>query len=143
MIRMLLRCSGLAVALVACGSPTNSGATAPHDNDHLPSGDAARGRAIADQNSCTECHGSDYSGTAFYPNITPDSPTGIGTWTDPEIAAALRDGLFIDGTSLCSLMERFPFSDQQTADVIAHLRSLPPVAKPSGGTCPGHGTKAM
>jgi hypothetical protein len=51
--------------------------------------------------------------------------------------------MFIDGTSLCSLMERFPFSDQQTADVIAYLHSLPPVAKPSGGTCPGHGTKAM
>jgi hypothetical protein len=61
----------------------------------------------------------DYSGAAFYPNITPDLQTGIGPWTDPEIAAALRDGLFIDGTSLCSLMERFPLSYQQTADVIA------------------------
>jgi mono/diheme cytochrome c family protein len=133
----------LSASWLACSSPMSAQTSATvHDNEHLPSGDATRGRALTNQNSCTECHGVDYSGSAFYPNITPDAQTGVGSWTDAELAAAIRDGRYIDGASLCSLMERFPFSDQETADVIAYLRSLPAVAKPNAGVCPGHGTNA-
>jgi len=90
------------------------------------------------QNSCIECHGGDFSGSGFYPNITPDKTTGIGTWTNAQVAAALRDGVDITGASFCSLMERFPFSDQETADVIAYLRGLSPVSKATTTECPGH-----
>ena len=134
-----------AASLCACASDrgaASDAATGPHDNAHLPPGDIARGKALTDKNSCAECHGASYAGSAFYPNITPDSSTGIGSWTDAQIAAAIRDGTDTDGASLCSLMERFPFSDQDTADVIAFLRNLTAVTNPSSGVCPGHGTSA-
>jgi tetratricopeptide (TPR) repeat protein len=35
---------------------------------------------------------------AVVPNITPDSETGIGRWSDAEIAAAIRDGRRPEGT---------------------------------------------
>jgi mono/diheme cytochrome c family protein len=148
LLRLLGFCA--AASLLACasnpgatdGTATDGAATGPHDNTHLPPGDVARGKALTDKNSCAECHGANYDGSAFYPNITADSQTGIGSWTDAQVAAAIRDGVNIDGASLCSLMERFPFSDQDTADVIAFLRNLPAVAKPSSGVCPGHGTPA-
>jgi len=111
----------------------------PHNNDNLPPGDATRGKTLTVQNSCIECHGGDFSGSGFYPNITPDKTTGIGSWTDAQVAAAIRDGVGTDGASFCGLMERFPFSDQETADVIAYLRGLSPVNKATTTACPGHG----
>lgn len=132
-----------AVLAIACGGTTpgdNMPATnAPHDNDNLPAGDATRGQALTVKNSCIECHGGDFSGSGFYPNLTPDAATGLGAWTDAQIAAAIRDGVDDEGASLCSLMERFPFSDQDTADVIAYLHSLPPVSHAVTTVCPGHG----
>ena len=35
--------------------------------------------------------------TAAVPNITPDPETGIGSWTDEQILAALREGRRPDG----------------------------------------------
>jgi mono/diheme cytochrome c family protein len=132
----------LAAALSAadCG-PTAPTATsgAAHDNAHLPPGDAAQGKALANRNSCTLCHGSNYAGSGFNPNLTPDPNVGLGSWTDAQVAAAIRDGMHDDGEALCGLMERFPFSDQEVANVIAFLRSLPPVASPATAVCPGHG----
>jgi mono/diheme cytochrome c family protein len=119
---------------------TTSGGT--HDNANLPPGDAARGKTLTVQNSCPECHGADFSGSSFFANITSDAQTGIGAWTDAQVAAALRDGVEADGSTMCSLMERFPFSDQQTADVIAYLRSLPAVSRSSTDVCPGHGPRS-
>jgi hypothetical protein len=98
---------------------------------------------LVDRNACTVCHYSDYGGAGFNPNITPDVQFGIGKWTDAQVAAAVRRGLSIDGTSLCTLMARFPFSDQEVSDVITFLRSLPAVTRANGSVCPGHGGKAM
>ena len=132
-----------ALLAVACGGTTpaagESAPTAPHNNNNLPAGDAANGKTLTVKNSCIECHGGNFSGSGFYPNITPDPTTGIGTWTDAQIATAIRDGMDIDGASLCGLMERFPFSDQETADVIAYLHSLSPVVNAITTECPGHG----
>ncbi len=136
---------GVALLVIACGGTTPAAGdnapapTGPHDNNNLPAGDATHGKALTVQNSCIECHGGDFSGSGFYPNITPDKTTGIGGWTDAQIAAAIRDGMDDDGASLCSLMERFPFSDQDTADVIAYLHGLPPVSHAITTECPGHG----
>jgi hypothetical protein len=33
---------------------------------------------------------------AYPSNITPDAKTGIGTWTDGQIIAAIRDGLRLE-----------------------------------------------
>ena len=135
-------CLVSAFSVAGCGSDAGPAAGVAgggvHDNTHLPPGDVARGQALADKNSCTACHGADYSGAGFNPNLTP-SGAGLGTWSDAQIAAAIRDGVHNDGEKLCSLMEQFPFSDQETADVIALLRSLAPSPKVTSVVCPGHG----
>jgi mono/diheme cytochrome c family protein len=64
-------------------------------------------------------------------NITPDVETGIGGWTDGEIARAIREGVSRDGEALFPIMPWFMYtgmSDEDVAAVIAYLRSQPPVA---------------
>ena len=43
-------------------------------------------------------------GTWRSPNITPDKGTGIGNWTDDQIAAAIREGVRPDGAKLSPMM---------------------------------------
>ncbi|MBL8701678.1 MAG: c-type cytochrome [Alphaproteobacteria bacterium] len=63
-------------------------------------------------------------------NLTPDPETGIGRWTDAEIARAIREGVRPDGRVLGPPMP-FPFyrdiADEDVAAIIAYLRQLPPV----------------
>jgi mono/diheme cytochrome c family protein len=64
-------------------------------------------------------------------NITPDKETGIGTWTDADIARALTTGGRPDGRRLASPMPVAYLArlnaDDRTA-LIAWLRSLPPIS---------------
>jgi mono/diheme cytochrome c family protein len=63
-------------------------------------------------------------------NITPDVETGIGAWTDGEIARAIREGVSRDGEALFPIMPWFMYtgmSDEDVAAVIAYLRAQPPV----------------
>ena len=75
----------------------------------------------------------------MFPNITPDAETGIGSWTDEQIVSALRDGKDRDGSTLCITMQRYSFSDEQAADLVAFLRGLPGVSNAITSECPGHG----
>jgi mono/diheme cytochrome c family protein len=67
---------------------------------------------------------------AVAPNITPDPETGIGRWTDAQIATAIREGRRPDGTIIGPPM---PFalyrglSDRDLAAMVAYLRTVPPV----------------
>jgi mono/diheme cytochrome c family protein len=64
-------------------------------------------------------------------NITPDPDTGIGSWTDGQIAAAIRDGQRPNGESLAPVMPYQHYhglSDQDTADLVAFLRTVPAVS---------------
>ena len=64
-------------------------------------------------------------------NITPDKPTGIGTWTDQDIARALTTGERPDGRRLASPMPvayLARLKPEDTQALIAWLRSLPPIA---------------
>jgi mono/diheme cytochrome c family protein len=64
----------------------------------------------------------------FYPrNITPDAETGIGRFTDGQIARALRYGVGHDGRALLPFMEMQGLSDEDLAAVVSYLRSQPPV----------------
>ncbi len=66
-------------------------------------------------------------------NITPDPETGAGTWTDDQLAHAIREGIGHDGRALFPLMpyQRFrDMSDEDLASVIVYLRSLPSVRNP-------------
>jgi mono/diheme cytochrome c family protein len=139
--RLLLGC--LVGSLAACGAaPNDDAAEGAPDHGAPVSGDSARGRALADAHSCATCHQADYGGAGFYPNVTPDPQSGIGRWSDAQIGRALLSGQDDAGDSLCSIMQRFAFSEQQTADVIAYLRSLPAVSRPNQSECPGHGAAA-
>jgi mono/diheme cytochrome c family protein len=64
------------------------------------------------------------------PNISQDKETGIGAWTDDQIARAIRDGVSHDGRLLWPPM---PFlgwekmSDDDVRAIVAYLRTTPPV----------------
>lgn len=63
-------------------------------------------------------------------NITPDVETGIGAWTDGEIARAIREGVSRDGEALFPIMPWFMYTamaDEDVGAVIAYLRAQPPV----------------
>lgn len=66
------------------------------------------------------------------PNITPDVETGAGTWTDDQLARAIREGIGHDGRTLFPMMPYQNFknlSDEDLASIIVYLRSLPPIHK--------------
>jgi mono/diheme cytochrome c family protein len=67
---------------------------------------------------------------AVVPNITPDPDTGIGRWSDAEIAAAIRDGRRPDGTLIGPPMPIALYrglSDHDLIAMVAYLRAVPPV----------------
>ena len=67
-------------------------------------------------------------GTLYPKNLTQDKETGIGRYTDGQIARMMRHGVRPDGHSSIPLL--MPFGDMSDADmvaVISFLRSLPPV----------------
>lgn len=67
---------------------------------------------------------------AVAPNITQDRETGIGAWTDAQIAAAIRDGHRPDGSPIGPPMPVESYrgiSDRDLAALVAWLRGIPPV----------------
>jgi len=64
------------------------------------------------------------------PNITPDVETGAGSWTDAQLAQAIREGIGHDGRRLFPMMPYMNFrnmADEDLASVIVYLRSIEPV----------------
>ncbi|MGD0323937.1 MAG: c-type cytochrome [Terriglobia bacterium] len=116
-----------------------------------------RGRYLAENFGCFECHGehdwtkhdapliedtrgagyADFPlaglpGRVIPPNITPDPETGAGNWTDDMLARAIREGVGYDGRALFPFMPYPDFrhiSDEDLASVIIYLRSIPPIRK--------------
>jgi hypothetical protein len=75
----------------------------------------------------------DLPGRIVAPNITSDPETGIGKWTDDELARAIREGIGRDGRTLFPMMPYTRFremSDEDLASVIVFLRTVPPVRHP-------------
>jgi mono/diheme cytochrome c family protein len=115
----------------------------------------ARGEYLVHVTACMECHaphqwtahdapippnmvaaGQDMSvlkglpGRIIAPNISPDTETGAGNWTDDQLARAIREGISHDGRALFPIMPYPDFramSDEDLASIIVYLRSLPPV----------------
>jgi len=102
---------------------------------------AARGRYVFSVASCAMCHGSDGSGglkiswkpfgTLWVRNISPDSGSGIGAWSDAEIARAIRAGVSRDGRALhwqgMTWDHASNWDEEDIRAVIAYLRAIPPV----------------
>ena len=68
-------------------------------------------------------------GTIRIPNITPDTETGIGAWTDGEIIRALTKGLSRDNRQLVPFMPWPEFgltlTQEETYAIVAYLRTVP------------------
>lgn len=70
-----------------------------------------------------------FPGTFYAPNITPYA---LKEWTDGELLHAITTGVSKDGRALFPLMatHRFGLMDREDIyDIIAYIRTLPPVAK--------------
>lgn len=67
---------------------------------------------------------------AYAANITPDPETGIGLWTDAQLARAIREGIRPDGSLIGPPMPIAFYrniSDDDLAAIVAYLRAQPPV----------------
>ncbi len=66
-------------------------------------------------------------GTIYAPNITPDPETGIGRYTDPELARLLRHAVRPDGRVAVPFMEFQNLADSDIVAILSYLRSQPAV----------------
>jgi hypothetical protein len=67
------------------------------------------------------------------PNLTPDPETGTGTWTDDQLARAIREGIGHDGRTLFPIMPYEHYrnmADEDLASIVVYLRSVPPIRNP-------------
>lgn len=70
-------------------------------------------------------------GRVVAPNITQDVETGIGGWTDDEIARAIQEGVNKSGTALFPVMPYMIFrdmDDEDLASIVVYLRTVPAVS---------------
>lgn len=124
----------------ACASRLAAADNLPSDQDFAK---VQRGRYLASVADCAACHtqhdAAAYAGGRPIPtpfgnvlaaNITPDSQTGIGSWSDAQFDAAVRLGRAPDGSRLYPAMP-FPYYARMTHDDVlairAFLNTLPPV----------------
>ena len=148
----------LGVALLLVGAVAASLSTQSCTSGNVEATTAAavdpvvRGRYLVTIMSCNDCHtpgyfygapdttrwlsGSDIGwvgpwGVVHARNLTPDSATGIGSWTKEQIVHALRSGNTPDGAQLAPIMPWMNYSsilDEGDAMAIAaYLKSLPPI----------------
>lgn len=69
-------------------------------------------------------------GTIYGKNITPDSATGIGTWTDDDILRAMTQGISKKGDTLFPIMPYPNFNRMAKEDllsIVAYIRTLKPI----------------
>lgn len=69
-------------------------------------------------------------GVVYPPNITPDEQTGIGLWSNAQIANAIRDGAGRHGARPLVSMPWQSYArlnDDDLEAIVAYLRSIPPI----------------
>jgi len=74
-----------------------------------------------------------FPGTVVAPNLTPDPETGAGSWSDDQMARAIREGIKHNDSTVFPIMPYSQYrniSDEDLASVIVYLRSLAPVRNP-------------
>ena len=132
--------AALALGLVLCRVPVAAG-----QGGWPSASEVARGRYVFGATGGCGCHtvpkgqvnagGRRYDGpfgTVYSSNITPDRQTGIGTWTDEQIIAAIRLGRRPNGERLLPV-HPFPvfngMAEEDLRAVVAFLRTTPPVTR--------------
>jgi len=114
-----------------------------------PAGESVvkRGEYLAKAADCLVCHtaygGQPFAGGLAFPlpfgtiystNITPDSQTGIGAYTDAQFLDAVRRGVRRDGARLYPAMPYGSYTYMTDADALAikaYLFALNPVSAPN------------
>jgi mono/diheme cytochrome c family protein len=98
-----------------------------------------RGRhLVASRYVCTECHGATFGGGVMVdafpigrilgPNITTGQGSRTLNYTPADWDRIVRHGILPDGRPAAMPSEDFQLmSDQELADIVAYVRSLPPV----------------
>ena len=69
-----------------------------------------------------------FPGKSSLPTLLPILKPGRATWSDDQLARAIREGIGHDGRALFPMMPYTRFremSDEDLASVIVYLRSLP------------------
>jgi mono/diheme cytochrome c family protein len=137
--RLVVSCTGLLMGLI-CNAL--AGGIDKQDFKQIE-----RGHYLAIAGDCAACHtlpGSRYDfaggraietpfGQILAPNITPDSETGIGAWTDDEFVNALTKGTGRDGTRLYPAMPYTYYTKLTRDDALAiraYLNTVPAVRNP-------------
>lgn len=161
LLGILLLTGGMTIAVV---SRQNLRYEAPYPDIKASADSAiiARGRHLVISSAhCIDCHSTANSdsilnaggdvpltggytfelplGKIYSKNITPDKETGIGNFTDQEIARALRYGVHPDGTAVFDFMPFHNTSDEDLTAIISYLRSRPAVSN----KVPDHDLNAM
>lgn len=132
----LLIAAGLAAALVSAARAGTllergrylMGSIAACGNCHTPRG--PDGRLIAGRELAGGMEFREEPFTARAPNITPDLETGIGRWTDAQIARAIREGIRPDGSVIGPPMPIELYrgiGDRDLRALVAYLRQVPAV----------------
>ena len=71
-----------------------------------------------------------WPGVVYPPNITPEKSTGLGNWSDLQIAAAIRAGAGRHGSRRITAMPWQGYakmSDEDVSAIVSYLRSIRPV----------------
>ena len=140
----------------SCNNNESSKATSK-DSSAAKKGDSEHGKYLVSIAGCTDCHSHrqfeffsgpvqqgtegmggqafDHNligipGVVYAKNITSDTATGIGNWTDAEVIRAVTQGISRNGDSLFPLMPYTHFSQlakQDLLDIVAYIRLLPPI----------------
>jgi uncharacterized protein YjiS (DUF1127 family)/mono/diheme cytochrome c family protein len=147
---LLLYAAPRIFALLAIASSTVLGLS---DASQAQTAQIKRGEYLVTLGGCNDCHTPGYFfgkpdkarllggsevgfeipglGTFHGPNLTPDSDTGLGTWSADEIVAAITKGQRPDGRILAPIMPWHAFANLTRQDayaIVAFLKSLPPVS---------------
>ena len=137
----------VAVAALAAGSTAISPTQAADDAM------IARGSYLVSIAGCGDCHTPGYFfgkfdkarylagsevgfeipglGVFYGPNLTSDPETGLGTWSEEQIIAAVQKGMRPDGRQLSPAMPWMSFTaftPEDIKSIAAYLKSLPPIS---------------
>ena len=75
-------------------------------------------------------------GTSFAANLTPDTATGIGAWTETNFFTAIRKGKFHGLEASRNLLPPMPwqnfakFTDEDLRSIFLYLKSIKPINNP-------------
>lgn len=134
----MLRRPTLMVASVAVAMAVAVGGSSADTRSDLQNfAQIEKGRYLVSAADCVACHTIPKSGTPFAggrsietpfgnivsPNITPDSETGIGAWSDDQFDNAVRRGMRPDGSRLYPAMP-YPFYTKMSRDDVLAIRAF-------------------